>query len=324
MRDEKKCPLVSIIIPVYNGEKYIESVKKSIDNQSFQDFEVIFVNDGSTDESYAVLKKIAADDEKCIVIDQPNKGVSAARNRGLESARGEYVTFVDVDDQLHPLFLEIMIERIKDNTILSICKSGDHVEVIDKEKINILVKPQKELLENFLYGVIRTGVWGIVVEKKVLSEHNLYFEEGFKYSEDLHMVWRMLCHTKKAVIIEAPLYIYNIVENSAMTKMNDSRFDSLRLISNLDLYIKRECPEFYPQFHAFAVPKMAWSLMWQAARFLNYSKFEQFIQKYDFKTDMKKLKTFPQKKVALSAEVFLYSQRIYYILAKAASFKYRR
>jgi glycosyltransferase involved in cell wall biosynthesis len=106
-------PKISIIIPVYNAENYLEECLLSISQQTFGDFEILAINDGSTDRSLEILKKYQEKEPRLQVISQENKGVSAARNLGLENAQGEYITFVDADDWLHPETLEQYIEIAK-------------------------------------------------------------------------------------------------------------------------------------------------------------------------------------------------------------------
>lgn len=97
---------VSVIIPVYNVEKYLESCLESIKSQTFTDYELILINDGSTDESVAIMRRYAKTDARIRIISQSNRGVSAARNLGLSVAEGEYVLFVDSDDTILPDALE--------------------------------------------------------------------------------------------------------------------------------------------------------------------------------------------------------------------------
>lgn len=101
-------PEVSVIIPVYNKCKYIETSLRSVLEQSFRDLEVIAVNDGSTDESLAVLNQLAEADERIRVLDIPNGGVSNARNVGLSYARGQWIQFLDADDLLEPGYYRML------------------------------------------------------------------------------------------------------------------------------------------------------------------------------------------------------------------------
>lgn len=108
-------PLVSIIVPVYNNEKYIERCLNSILNQTYTNIQIIVINDGSTDNSYKICKKYAEQDNRIFLISQKNSGVSSARNTGLKEAKGEVLSFIDSDDWVHERFIEdnlkIMIEK---------------------------------------------------------------------------------------------------------------------------------------------------------------------------------------------------------------------
>jgi glycosyltransferase involved in cell wall biosynthesis len=105
-------PKVSIIIPVYNTEAYLERALTSVLSQTYRDFEAICVNDGSTDNSLAILESYAQKDSRIKIISQDNQGLSMARNNGLKEAQGEYVYFFDSDDALHPQMLEITVSKI--------------------------------------------------------------------------------------------------------------------------------------------------------------------------------------------------------------------
>jgi glycosyltransferase involved in cell wall biosynthesis len=105
--------LISVVVPVYNAERYLEPCLNSILSQTYKNLEILCVNDGSTDGSPEILKRIAATDPRVIVLDQENAGVSAARNRGIDAAHGEWITFVDSDDALD----ERMYQTLYDNAV---------------------------------------------------------------------------------------------------------------------------------------------------------------------------------------------------------------
>ena len=105
--------LISVIVPVYNGQKYIDICVKSVLNQSYKNIELILVDDGSTDDSYKVLEKWKEEDSRVKVIKKENAGVSSARNAGIEAASGAFVTFIDVDDFIENDFLDYYYNMIK-------------------------------------------------------------------------------------------------------------------------------------------------------------------------------------------------------------------
>ena len=110
-------PEVSVIIPVYNSEKYVEKCICSVMAQTLPELEIIIINDGSIDESGKILRKLAQKDSRIILLDQENKGVAAARNLGVEKATGKYLTFVDGDDYLQEDYIELMYNLAEKETL---------------------------------------------------------------------------------------------------------------------------------------------------------------------------------------------------------------
>lgn len=314
--------MISAIVPVYNGEKYIETLHRCFEEQTFADFEVIYVNDGSTDGSRELLEKIVASNtEKYKVINQENGGVSKARNTGIDNAKGEYITFIDVDDEIvSDYFDRLLRETNIDGTDLVINATWNADKLLQNGFRSI---SPDELLKDFLFGTCKISSCGLLISRGLLFDNGLRYAQGYKYSEDLHMVWRLLCNANSIRVSTSKLYIYNMQENSAMTKISDSRFDSLKLMESLKPYIKENKPEFYPLYEKYAVPRMAWSLLWQIAHFCDKKEFMSYLDKYDFAADLKNLKDFPSKKVSLSSELFLISPAAYYRAVKLASRKYR-
>lgn len=315
---------ISVIIPVYNGEPYITSALDTLKKQTFQDFEVIFIDDGSTDNSLSILQNAAQINSNISVIHQENQGVSAARNAGIAAASGRFIAFFDVDDLLHPQYLELLYKCIQND---------DHAVAIAERNNasadNLITACSShhlsgdQLLKNFLFGNVSTGVCGMLVPRKLLIDHSLLFSVGRKYSEDLHMVWRIFCFAEKAVFLNAPIYYYLDTPGSAMTKINESRLDSMILIRELEDFFAQERPSFSELFNRFAVARMSWSLLWQAAHYLNFKDFKKYIQIYDFKTDLKKLRTFPDLRVRLSSACFLFSRHLYHLVVSVITKKYR-
>lgn len=117
-------PVVSVIIPVYNQEKYLRKCLDSVCNQSLQNIEVICVNDGSTDNSKEILENYAKQDSRIHILSQKNQGAGAARNLGMQVARGKYLSFLDSDDIFEPLMLETMVRAIeKDDADVLVCRA---------------------------------------------------------------------------------------------------------------------------------------------------------------------------------------------------------
>ena len=118
-------PKISVIIPVYNSEPYLKRVFDSIQNQTFKAIEVIFVNDGSTDDSLNVLYKLGEKDERVKIITQENNGTGEARNAGIKCAKGEFLCFIDSDDTAEPNLLECLFEKMNEEVDITVCEFNE-------------------------------------------------------------------------------------------------------------------------------------------------------------------------------------------------------
>ena len=118
----KENPLVTIVVPMYNVEKYIEKCINSLLNQTYQNIEIIIINDGTKDNSLAIAERKAKEDRRIKIISQPNQGLSAARNTGIDNASGDYICFVDSDDFIHTDYVKLLLECILENDVdISVC-----------------------------------------------------------------------------------------------------------------------------------------------------------------------------------------------------------
>lgn len=217
--------LISIIIPVYNTEKYLHKCLNSIISQKYENIEILLINDGSKDNSLAICKEFASKDSRIILIDKPNGGQSSARNTALNLMKGSWVMFVDSDDEIHPDMISIMYEYatinsceiVRCNCVTRSIK-GDEVRklplssgVYEREKINELVL--KDILGSQpWFGLYRSYLW-----------ENIKFPEGRIY-EDLAILFKVYyAGTKPVGIIDKPLYIYNIHEDSTSFSISPSK-----------------------------------------------------------------------------------------------------
>lgn len=200
-------PEISVIIPVYNKEAYIEKSLHSVLEQSFTDLEVIAVNDGSTDHSLEILQRLASQDARISVIDIPNGGVSNARNTGLTHARGKWIQFLDADDWLEEEYLLQAMQTLKQNPA-DILFSG--FSMVD-EQMNLVkevvlpekgIRNQRELCECFIRYQYQNGFFGYISNKlfrrALLNESGARFPVGTKLAEDLHFYARLYPAVKSA------------------------------------------------------------------------------------------------------------------------------
>ena len=316
--------MISIVIPLYNVENYIIRCLLSFENQSYKNFEIIIVNDGSTDNSRILVEEfIMGSNMNISLINQVNSGVSVARNNGLLKAKGDYICFVDSDDMVVDKYLEQLESNIKmTNSDLVICGiktiTAEHSEnIVDFDENSIIEMNTNEALTNFLYKKFVSGMGSFIIRKKVLIDNNLFFSESYRYSEDQEMLWKIINHSNKITLNNNKLYLYRVRPNSAMTIVDNKRLDGLNLMINLEEYFKLYNPEFYIKYKKHGVARWIWATLWQyASSSEEYEVFKDAIKEYSPQRYLKSLLTYPNLKVKISSGLFITFPKLYYIGVK--------
>ncbi|MBP5534914.1 MAG: glycosyltransferase family 2 protein [Alphaproteobacteria bacterium] len=214
---------ISVIVPVYNAEKYLLSTLQSIFNQTFKNFEVICVNDGSTDDSLNLLKKIK--DKRLRIINQRNQGVSVARNVGVRNARGKWISFFDADDLMMPTFLEKMLIIAKENNTPIVCCDYRVVaEEYNEPLVTLSCKHKVKIHDNplLMYLKKRIDPHIVVWNKLYLKEfvERTPFVEKLKTSEDRTFIYQIFSKINKISHIEEDLVLYRESHNSLTRKFD--------------------------------------------------------------------------------------------------------
>ena len=215
-------PAISVIVPVYLAESYLSRCVESILKQSFCDFELILVDDGSPDESGKVCDSYAIKDSRVKVIHQDNKGVSSARQRGLEEARGEFVIHADPDDWVEPDWLEKLYKKIKeDNTDIVIC---DFDRIYADKKVHYVQRPtslqNEDILEDMLNEKIWGPTWNKLIRKECFNRYGVSFHPKMNLWEDLYIMCLLIAKGAKVSYIPDVLYHYDSVINENGIVMN--------------------------------------------------------------------------------------------------------
>ena len=213
----------SIIMPVYNAEKVLPVSLESIRAQRFRDFELIFVEDGSSDGTVGVIEEFAASaDFPCHIVSQPrNMGVSAARNRGLAAACGEYLSFVDADDSIEPGALEEASQAIDATGGLVDILGWDWTLGFEK---NGRVMRQADYdtplqaLKNLMGGTMRWNLWLYIVRRELLLDHGIRFIDGANMGEDMMVMLKAFSKAEKVVQLHRPLYRYNALSETSLSR----------------------------------------------------------------------------------------------------------
>ncbi len=217
-------PKISVIIPVYNVEKYLPQALESVINQTFSDLEIICVNDGSTDNSLKILEEYAQKDERIIVFTQVNQGVSAARNKGIDNAAGEYIMFLDPDDTFDLTLCEKVVHKIDAETPDIVMWGHNNVsenKIIQHNEqllpISILQNKKNPTLFDFMQ--IQIWVWDKAFKKDFLFQKNIRFWNGITNAEDVIFCIESFLENPKYSFINESLVQYTVYRNdSALSK----------------------------------------------------------------------------------------------------------
>lgn len=217
----KIMPKISIIVPVYNTEQYLPQCIDSILAQTFTDFELILVNDGSTDNSGKICDEYAEKDSRIVVVHKENEGANAARRDGVKVANGEWITFVDSDDTLTIDSLKILYTNITNNTDIII---GQYK--INKKKVKTLTAIEYRKL--LICGKM-AHIWGKLYRRQILHDEIFHIPNKISIGEDMLMNIKLAFSIKQNVkIIPDVVYNYNYRENSAInTRSNSVTYETL-------------------------------------------------------------------------------------------------
>ena len=235
-------PKVSVLIPVYNAEKYLEQCLASLSAQTFADFEIICLDDGSRDSSAKVLRAVMRREPRLRLIEQANAGVAAARNRLLAEARGKYAAFIDADDWVEPEYLQALYETAeKENADITKCffkEFDDKTRSFQAARCSshFYKNPENSPAEKFLCGYYDSVVWGKLWRLDFLRAHGLSFLNG-QVAEDLAFVTQGFCLARKIALVKRELYIYRKGVAGAITSSPENM--AVGILRNL-LYL-REC-----------------------------------------------------------------------------------
>lgn len=211
--------MISVIVPVYNVEKYLKKCVESICNQTYQDLEIILIDDGATDNSGKICDELAKWDERIVVIHQKNAGQASARNVGLEIFKGDYLAFVDSDDTIEAYMFEMLLTIMeKSDCDIAIC---GHRIVQENEKLNETFKEcQEEVLDidelwEEIFGKLNNAVWNKLYKRELIGDNR--FPVDLIHGEDLIFNLNYLKKCIRGRVNRTPCYNYLKRENSVTT-----------------------------------------------------------------------------------------------------------
>ena len=232
------CPKVSVIVPVYNAEKYLNRCVDSIINQSFHDWELLLVDDGSTDNSAAICDEFAMNYDSINVIHKTNGGSVKARKIGLDNTNGDYVIFIDSDDYIAPNMLEILFHGTENGEHDLVCCNYAEVHKTHINKIyNKSYSSNTDYIINIIEGNIGAYLWNKLIKRNLFMK-NVKLNEGYDMWEDMQISIQLFFYAKSIKILKTEsLYFYNCTNNASITstkgrKKIDSMVSNLIFIEN--------------------------------------------------------------------------------------------
>lgn len=241
----KNNPNVSVIVPIYNVEKYLSRCIDSILVQTYQNYELILINDGSPDNCAQIIDKYAKENSKIVAIQQNNQGLSAARNAGIDIAKGMYITFIDSDDYVYPEYLARLVSAIERNDAdISICgnvRFSDTINPViknnfDGEEIIIRIQACKFIYDTKRKKANYVIACGKLYKKELFSK--LRYPVG-KLHEDQFLTYKLMYSAEKVVEIGECLYGYYVNEFGIMNSpFNMKRYDDIEALEGAEQFFR--------------------------------------------------------------------------------------
>ena len=261
-------PAISVVVPVYKVEQYLTFCVQSIFAQTFSDWELILVDDGSPDRCGEMCDALAEKDERVRVIHKENGGLADARNAGTALARGDYITYIDSDDWVAPQLLERLLEHAQkeqaDVVICNMVKADSEQQMFPNSGGQARAFSGPEAMEEMLYQTsFDTNAWGKLFRLELAKRFP--YPKGRLY-EDLFTIYKMLFSVRKVVYLPQALYAYRINQDSIMNRKFDARnLDELDAADEIEQFVVENCPEYLPAAKARKFSSYSQVFRWMGA-----------------------------------------------------------
>ena len=239
---------VSVIVPVYNAEKFLRRCIDSIFAQSYADMELVAVNDGSKDNSLSILQEYARQDRRIKIADQENRGVAAARNAGLQKATGEFILYVDADDWIAPDMISRMVELSHEADIVfcghDFAETAEEAKCAEKAEIEEW-DAEKQRLEFMKHKRMTGMLWNKLIRRSITE--GISFNEKTGYGEDAEFLWQVLKRSEKMVVTNEILYHHVMEENSiSHLSYSEKKYSAIPMWERICEEAERDHPELLP------------------------------------------------------------------------------
>ena len=278
--------MISIIVPVYKAEKFITRCVDSVIAQTYQDWELLLVDDGSPDQSGVICDNYSRNDQRIKVFHKQNGGVSSARNLGIENAQGEWITFLDADDYILTDFLSHLADKIQpgidliisgskrfgdsslDNSIPCDCEYDSNLLIINK--INV-----KQ--EDYVFHGTCSYPWGKLLRTSIIKQHHLFFDTTMKVSEDTCFMLKYLNRIEKVLFVKGGDYMYYTLGTKTYMQMsfNEYKKHTEGLQSTLEELFVNEYDNFIESRFAYVLQQLFFNAFLNGLSLLNYKSFNE-------------------------------------------------
>lgn len=310
---------VSVIIPCYNSEKTILYTLRSLEEQTYKDFKIIVVNDGSSDGTANLIKKYIKESKINITLENiPNSGVSVARNKGIEISNSDYIAFVDSDDKCHPEFLERLVFGIEcgNGKDVAFCKyftskrlDEKFVALTNEKKEDV---SKRELLELYTHHRKESLCFcGFLFRKKIIDDYNIKFSPIYHYGEDTLFLFKYLKHCLKGgCYIKDSMYAYYMREESATHAVKYNITENIYACMDCVDYWKND-PAYDIKWGEYFVSRAIWSVAKTFAS-SDHILYERFLKEFNVRKSMKVMAKYgDETSIRLSSNIFLISPRLF-------------
>ncbi|MGB4752553.1 MAG: glycosyltransferase family 2 protein [Fervidobacterium sp.] len=332
-------PLISIIIPVYNVEAYISETLKSVFNQTFKDFEIIVVNDGSKDKTPQIVREILRSSTFPFkIIDQVNRGVSVARNVGFDHSEGRYIKFLDGDDKLVPNALEVLVNEIQKCSCGLVYGGQDVVTVSgkilykyeDMYRQDWTVAGSRDAIIDFLISKIHISCNSCLIVRRIIEEHNIRFTPGSKYGEDNEFLTKVIYYSNVVHYVGQSICLATYREDSTTKTATLSTFHNVGVMKRLKKFFEENGQtEIVKMLDEYAIPSLyAWSLGDLAYNGYPYREWIKIARNGLIKQNIQKFKlpfenkTKFHKQMLMAKSIYLLSPTLAYLVMRIAKVVY--
>lgn len=333
MIKEKNC-LISIIIPIYNSERYLRECLESVVNQTYSNLEILLIDDGSKDSSLEICKEYEKKDSRIRVISKTNEGVSVTRNRGIKEARGQWISFVDSDDIIGQDYIKVLVRCLDDDTEICFVNSTKKLSELkkydlDKFQIEEIEKKNLKLFERGLLNkyVIKTPIHltstcAKLYNKPFLLKNDILFPAYLAKSEDAVFNMYAYHYAKKGNWCDIPLYYYRSNRESVSHKYDNNVVktyeDHLRLIN--EFYSRNLYPEFKEDFSVRVFFDLIYCIVNKFCHINNHERFcdrkNEFLRVINMEPFQDSLKNIKTKGFSLPEKVleFCIKKNLFWIM----------